>query len=188
LIQTFENTNYKAQALLDFSRKCYNADQTITAIKYFNRISGLELTDERLYNDVRHFELLMLASRRDLINLARQINKGITFERSRALEKSFYTALIAESGSDTLTAKKNYEILARYNPYLEDGVIAAAEFFRKQKNSGLRAYNILAEAIQINDNSLRLLKAYAAEAARSGFDDYAASAAIRIRELERKLR
>jgi len=188
LIQTFDNTNYKAQALLDFSKKCYDANQSTAAIKFFNRISGLELTDERLYNDVRHFELLMLASRRDLSNLAQQINKGITFDRSRSLEKSFYTALIAESGGDTLTAKKNYEILARYNPYLEDGVIAAAEFYRKQKNSGLRAYNILAEAIQINDNSLRLLRAYAAEAARSGFDDYAASASIRIRELEQKLR
>ena len=87
-----------------------------------------------------------------------------------------------------MTANKNYEILARYNPYLEDGVIAAAEFFGKQKNSGLKAYNILAEAIQINNNSLRLLKAYAAEAARSGFDDYAASAVSRIQELEEKVR
>jgi len=188
LVQTFENTNYKAQAILDFSQKCYEADLTTAAIKYFNRISGLELTDERLYNDVRHFELLMLASRRDLVNLARQINKGITFDRSRSLEKSLYTALIAESGGDTLTAKKNYEILARYNPYLEDGVLAAADFFRKQKNSGLRPYNILAEAIQINGNSLRLLKAYVAEAMRSGFDDYAASAAGRIEQLEQKLR
>jgi hypothetical protein len=187
-IQAFENTNYKAQAILDFSKKYYAADQLIPAIKYFNRIAGLELTDERLYNDVRHFELLMLASRRDLQNLARQINKGITFDRSRSLEKAYYTAIIAESGGDTLTAKQNYEVLSRYNPYLEDGVIAAANFFRGQKNSGLKAYNILAEAIQINNNSLRLLKAYAAEAARSGFDEYAASAASRIYELEQKLR
>lgn len=187
LVQTFENTDYKAQAILDFSKKCYDADETVLAIKYFNRISGLELTDERLYNDVRHFELLMLASRKELANLASQINTGISFDRARFLEKSFYTALIAESNGDTLTARRNYEMIARYNPYQEDAVIAAADFFRKQKNPGLTAYNILAEAIQINDNSLRLLKAYAAEAARAGFDDYAASAAMRIQELEKKL-
>ncbi|HEY5919173.1 MAG TPA: hypothetical protein VIU13_17265, partial [Chryseolinea sp.] len=121
-------------------------------------------------------------------NLARQINKGITFDRSRSLEKAYYTAIIAESGGDTLTAKQNYEVLSHYNPYLEDGVIAAANFFRGQKNSGMKSYNILAEAIQINNNSLRLLKAYAAEAARSGFEEYAASAASRIHELEQKLR
>ena len=187
LVQTFENTDYKAQAILDFSKKCYEADQTVTAIKYFNRISGLELTDERLYNDVRHFELVMLASRRELADLARQINNGVAFDRTHSLEKSFYTALIAESSGDTLTARKNYEMLAHYNPYLEDAVIASAEFFRKLKNPGLKAYNILAEAIQINNNSLRLLKAYAAEAARAGFDDYAASAANRIEELENTL-
>jgi hypothetical protein len=187
VVQTFENSNYKAQAILDFSKKYYEADQLVPSIKYFNRIAGLELTDERLYNDVRHFELLMLASRRELRNLAQQINKGITFDWSRSLEKSLYTALIAESSGDTLTAKQNYELLSRYNPYLEDAVISAAAFFRGQRNSGLKAYNILAEAVQINGNSLRLLKAYAAEAARSGFDDYAASAAFRIQELEQNL-
>jgi tetratricopeptide (TPR) repeat protein len=188
LVQAFESADYKAQAILDFSKKCYDADQLAPAIKYFNRIAGLELTDERLFNDVRHFELLMLASSGDLQNLARQINTGITFDRSRTLEKSLYTALIAESSGDTLTAKQNYEILSRYNPYLEDGVIAAANFYRGQKSSGLKSYNILAEAIQINTNSLRLLKAYAAEATRSGFDEYAASVANRILELEQNLR
>ncbi|HMG89354.1 MAG TPA: hypothetical protein VK589_04825 [Chryseolinea sp.] len=188
VVQTFENTDYKAQAILDFSKKCYEADKLAPAIKYFNRIAGLELTDERLYNDVRHFELLMLASRGDIQNIARQINKGITFDRSRSLEKSLYTALIAESSGDTLTAKQNYEILSHYNPYLEEGVIAAAAFFRGQKNSGPKSYNILAEALQINGNSLRLLKAYVAEARRSGFDEYAASAASRIQELEQNFR
>lgn len=188
LVQSFDNVNYKAQALLDYSKKFYDEDELIASIKYFNRIAGLELTDKRLYEDVRYFELLMLASRRDLLNLARQINKGITFDTSHSLEKYYFTALIAESGGDTLAARKNYEIISHYNPYLEDGVIAAADFYRRQKNPGLKPYKILAEAIQTNNTSLRLLKAYVAEATRSGFDDYAASAMSRIQELERNRR
>jgi len=186
LIQTFDNVNFKAQAILDLSTKYYDADNDVSAIRYFNRIAGLELTDKKLYDEVRHFELLMLASRRDIPNLRGQINKGITFDRSRELEKLLFTSLIAESSGDTTTAKTNYNILATYNPYLEEGIIAAADFFRKQKNPGLKPYNILAEAIQINANSIRLLKAYAVEATRSGFDEYAYNVIERIKVLEGK--
>ena len=91
--------------------------------------------------------------------------------------------MIAESSGDTVTAKKNYRILSTYNPYFEEAVIASANFFRKH-NGGFSAYNILAEAIQINANSIRLLKAYAVEAEQKGFDEYAYNARLRVRELE----
>ncbi len=188
LLNSFENPNYKAQAILDMSRRYYDADQLVPAIRYFNRIAGLALSDKRLYNDVRHFELQMLASRGEARILASQINNGTTFTSSQALEKMLYTALIAESGGDTTLARKNYEILATYNPYLEEGIIAAGNFFRAHSTDNLKAYSILAEAIQINSNSIRLLKAYVAEASRVGFDDYAGSAALRLRALEDSLR
>ncbi len=187
IVNTFDNVNYKAQAILDFSRRYYDAGDLVPAIRYFNRIAGLELTDKRLYDDVRHFELLMLADRGDMVSLARQINKGITFDRTHTLDKLLFTALIAESSGDTIAAKKNYEILGRYNPYFEEGVISAASFFRRN-GKGLKPYTILSEAIQINGNSMRLLKAYAAEAERMGFDEYAYNATLRIRELEAAIR
>jgi hypothetical protein len=71
-----------------------------------------------------------------------------------------------------------------YNPYFEEGIIAAADFYRGQNNDRLRPYTILAEAIQINGNSIRLLKAYVAEAMRQGFDEYAISAGRRLAELQ----
>ena len=185
---TFENANYKALAILDFSKKYYEADQIVPAIKYFNRIAGLELSDKKLYEDVRHFELQMLASRSDVSNLARQINKGITFDASHSLEKLLYTALIAESSGDTTLARKNYEILGTYNPYFEEGLIASSNFFRNHNIGGLKSYNILAEAIQINANSIRLLKAYTMEATRLGFDEYAFNAQQRLKNLQDALR
>ncbi|MBA4058294.1 MAG: hypothetical protein C0490_26490, partial [Marivirga sp.] len=166
----------------------YDAGEFIPAIRYFNRIAGLELTDKRLYEDVRHFELLMLSERGDMIALARQINKGITFDRTRALEKLLFTALLAESSGDTTLAKKNYEILGTYNPYFEEGIISAAAFFRKHGKNKLKPYTILAEAIQINSNSIRLLRAYASEAGRMGFDQYAFNVIERLKELEKNLR
>ena len=184
IAETFTNVNYKAQAILDLSKKYFEADQLKPAILYFNRLAGLALTDKKLYEDVRHTELRMLAYRKDVRNLATQINNDIVFDNSQALEKMLYTALIAEANGDVALARKNYSILGRYNPYFEEGIIAAANFERNQNEKGLNAYNVLAEAIQTNANSVRLLKAYIVEASRQGFDVYVQSAVMQLQEIQ----
>jgi hypothetical protein len=146
------------------------------------------LSNKKLYDDIRHVELLMLAYRGELRSLASQINKDVTFDNSRSLEKLLYTALIAESSGDSTLAAKNFKILGSYNPYFEEGIIAAANFYRHQSKDRLKPYSVLAEAIQVNNNSIRLLKAYVAEASRQGFDEYARSAAQRLAELEKVFR
>jgi hypothetical protein len=185
LANSFQNENYKVQALLDYSKRFFEAGQLIPSIRYYERISGLPVTDKNLFEEVRHFELRLLASRGEVRGLATQINKGIEFPAERNLEKMYYTALLNESSGDTTSARANYAVLARYNPYFEDGIIAAFNFFKKQKPDGFEAYNILAEAIQINGNSIPLLRVYSNEALRVGLDEYAASAAERIIELEK---
>lgn len=184
LVNTFDNQNYKAQALLDISRQYFDAGYVSPAIRFYNRVAGLELTDTTLYSDVRHFELLMLASRRELRSLATQINKGITFGPSRFLEKTLYAGLFAAASGDTVNAAKNFEIVGTYNPYFEEGILAAAEFFKGHRKNNLKSYNILVEAIHVNTNSIRLLRAYINEAGRQGFDEYVASATERLRYLE----
>lgn len=87
-----------------------------------------------------------------------------------------YTALISEASGDTLTAQKNYEVLAVYNPFFEEGAIAAARYFKDHSTDEFRAYSILAEAKQSNPGSIRLIMAYITEATRVGFDDFAADA------------
>jgi hypothetical protein len=187
LLNNFSDPNYKAQAILDASKRYYYAGLIYPAIRYFNRIAGLQLTAKGLYEEIRHFELLMLASQRDFEGLIRQINNNITFDSNRSLYKILYTALTAEASNDTTLAKKNYEILAAYNPYLEEAIIASADFFRRHDKNKLKAYSILAEAIQINSNSIKLLRAYVAEATRIGFDQYAYDAGQRLAILESEL-
>lgn len=187
ITNTFNNPNFKAQALLDMTRKQFRAGNMIRAIKYINQISGLELTNRNLYEEVRFTELLMLAWRGELPSLASQINKGIEFTRGHELEKMLYTALLSEANGDIDKAQKVYRLLGTWNPYFEEGIIAAANFFRRQSDDRLAAYNILVEAIQVNYNSLRLLTAYAEEAERLGFDDYAASARQRLIGVRQRL-
>ncbi|MGC3946252.1 MAG: hypothetical protein QM762_17335 [Chryseolinea sp.] len=187
-LERFESDDYKAQTLLDYSKRYYEAGKLIPAIRYFHRIGGLKLTSKELHNQIQHFELLMMARQKDLKGLATQINSGITFDQSTQLNKWLYTAMIAESSGDTTVAKSYYSLLAAWNPYLEDGVIAAANYFRTHGHNKLRAYAILAEAIQINNSSIPLYEAYIREATRVGFDDYAAGASERLQELQRNLK
>jgi hypothetical protein len=183
LASSFKNVNYKAQVLLEMSKKLFKAGEIAQAIRYFNRISGLELTHKKLYDDVRFFELEMLASRKETFQLIKQLNKGVEFDNTRHLEKCLYTALLQESNGQLSEAAKNYQIAGTYNPYYEVGVLAAADFFRRQDAKSIKAYDLLAEAIQVNNKSLKLMLAYAAEAARMGFDEYAASAAAQAEAL-----
>jgi hypothetical protein len=184
---SFENPNYKAQALLEYSERLFDAGYITPAIRMYQRIAGLKMTDKKLYDHVRFFELRLLAARGDMRGVANQINKGIEFTQERNLEKMYYTALMSEVNGDTLTARKHYEILGRHNPYFEDGILAAYNYFRSYK-PGFYAYNILAEAIQVNANSVRLLRAYYDESLRMGLEEYAASTAGKIQELEARER
>jgi hypothetical protein len=182
---TFNSADYKAQALLDMAKRQFTAGHLAPAIKYLNRISGLELSDRQLYNDVRYTELLMLAWRGELSLLAAQINKGVEFEPGHELEKMLYTAMLSEANGDLEKARNHYSLLGTWNPYFEEGIILAANFFREHDADRLAAYNILVEAIQVNYNSYRLLNAYADEAERLGFDQYAASARERVMAIVR---
>ncbi|RAV97773.1 tetratricopeptide repeat protein [Pseudochryseolinea flava] len=184
LLNGFTNANYKAQALLDVSKRLFDEGKVVKAIRYYQRIAGLSLTDSNLYNNVRHFELEMLASRGELRSLATQINKDIHFGPTRFLQKVWYTALLSEQSGDLATATRNYDILASYNPFFVEGLEAAAAFYRKKDAKSLKPYNILAEAVQVNKRSLKLLRAYHAEAIRMGFDEFAATAAETIVEIE----
>ncbi|HEY8512339.1 MAG TPA: hypothetical protein VIL31_10295 [Cyclobacteriaceae bacterium] len=186
ILPTFTDNNYKANALLDMSRRQFERTNLHKAIRYFNQLEGLQLTDENLFNDIRHFELLLLAERRETDKIVRAINEGIEFPPDRYLEKTLYQALVAEANGDSVLAEKNYQIVGTYNPFFEEGVIAAARHYREHSSDHLKAYNTLAEAVQLNNTSVKLWSAYIEEALRVGFDEYAASAYEKVEELRRR--
>lgn len=184
VLNSFENANYKGQALLDRTAALLKADRLIPAIRTFNKIAGLELTDKRLFESIQLLELRMLASRKEIFQLAQQINKGVNFDQSRTADRLLYTSLIAESNRDTVKAEQGYRILAGANPFFEEGVLAAVDYYRSRDPQSMKPYTILVDAIYTNKFSQRLLRAYAEEARRRGFEEYAVSAFERLKELE----
>ena len=96
-----------------------------------------------------------------------------------------YTAMLSEASGDTIAAEANYKVLAVYNPFYEEGIIAAARYFKSHSTDSFKAYNILTDALHVNRRSVRLLTAYIAEAARMGLDNYAREAEATLNEIEK---
>jgi predicted negative regulator of RcsB-dependent stress response len=182
LVATITTENYQARAWLDFSSKLYAQDELVPAIRFFQKIKGLTLTDKKLYEDIQHFELLLLAQQRSYKALGEQINLGVTFEPRQTDRKVYYTALLTYASGRKDEARKLFEWLGTANPFFAEGITAAAIFFQEQQEPA-QAYRILAEALQRNPHSVKLLKTYAMSAATQGFDEYAASAIQTLRGL-----
>jgi hypothetical protein len=185
VVNSIQDVNYKAQALLDWSQHQFKFGKTAAAIRTFNKLDGLKLTDKSLYDRMQHVELELMASRGQLRLLAEKINEGITFSRSQQLEKMLYAAMFSEVSGDTLAAEANYKVLAVYNPFYEEGIIAAARYYKSHSTDSFKAYNILTDALHVNRRSVRLLTAYVAEAVRMGLDNYAAEAEATLQEIEK---
>ncbi len=171
LAESFQDMNYRGQACLDMCQKLWKHDQTEAAIRLYRDLGDLQITDEDLYRETQWFELKMLASEKNIRQLAQKINQGVEFDRDHILEKHFYTGLLNEASEDTATARQNYELIAYMNPFFEEAVIHSANFFSLM--DPFEAYNILLNALEVNPNSIKLLKAYILQCARVELNSYA---------------
>jgi hypothetical protein len=176
LIRQINNEDFRAKAILDRSRKWFAQDETGRAARVFSKLQGLHLTDNRLFAEIKYFELHLFAARRQWPFLQEQVDKGILFGPYREADRVYYTALQQADAGDTLKAGKNFEWLARNNSYFDEGVVAAAQFFQRHGADKRKPYRILSGALQANPFSVRVLKAYIPVALNSGYDVYAASA------------
>jgi hypothetical protein len=181
VVDSVKDDNYKVAALLQMSERQFDIMNTQAAVRYLKQVGNIPITDKTLFEKVQHFELLLLASTGDLKGLSAKLEEGIEFSKERELEKLLYEALLGEASGARATVERNYAVLGRYNPFFEDGIIAAARYYKKQNENDMRAYSILAAAVHANTTSYRLWMAYINEALSVGFDGQAAEA-LRLAE------
>jgi hypothetical protein len=146
-------------------------------------MQGLHLTDLRLFDDIKYFELRLFAAQGQLAKLQEQVQKGVTFGPYKQVESVYYSALIHFFQGDTVQAAREFNWLAVSNPYFDDGIVTAASFFDRQSTNKQKVYSILSEALLVNPNSVKILKAYIGVANRLGYHDFAASALNTLRPL-----
>ena len=181
MIQKISDGNLRARAILDRADYLFRLDRISEAIRVFKKLESIPISDEALFQSVSLLELRMLAARRELSLLAKQINKGFRFDGLQTSDKKYFTGLL--SVSDTAKARINYAWIIENNPLYEDGMIAAADFFRTHTSDHLKPYTILTEALHANPSSVKILKHYIREASRIGFTDFAATALEDLRKV-----
>lgn len=184
LTSELERDELKARAILIRSQNLFESDQIDRAILTFKQIEGLQLIDKNLFDDIKYFELALMAKQKDLAGITSLLeNNNLGFVGQRKNERIYYQTLLHESTGDSIAASKNYNWLANANPYDEEAIIAAANYFKRKGADNLKTYSILVEALYSNPFSIKLLKAYSLEAARLGFAEYANDALERLRSL-----
>ncbi|MFN8343052.1 MAG: hypothetical protein U0V64_15425 [Cyclobacteriaceae bacterium] len=181
-LRQLSSDDQRAKAILERCQRYFDRDELLSAIVTFQLTSGLQLSDRNLLDDIRHFELLMLADRRELNTIAQQINnQQLQFGPDRLAEKIYLAALLDVASGKSTDATAKFQWLVREQPLFSPGVVAAADFMRQQsRDKQLDVYKLLAAALHRHPHSVRILKAYIAEARAAGFDEYADSAAATL--------
>ncbi|MEP2773479.1 MAG: hypothetical protein ABJH05_15110 [Fulvivirga sp.] len=181
VVDRIESEDYKARAIFEMAKKLWRMDQSEPAIAYFSKLADLKITDADLYEAIQWFELKMLAAEGNIRGLAQKINQGIKFDNEHIIEKHYYTGLLKEASGDTIQAREHYELVAYKNPFFPESVIAAANFVGITDR--FEAYHILLSALEINPNSVRLLKTYILQCARIENENYAEHSLGALKEL-----
>ncbi|MBS1544486.1 MAG: hypothetical protein JST14_12690, partial [Bacteroidetes bacterium] len=164
------------------ARRFNDLDDNRSALSLLSRLNGSRVTDKNILTELKYFELrlLMALGRWDLVEP--QLKAGLTFVPYHEVERVYFLAAMEEKQGHKEAASQHFNWLGKSNPYFDDGIVAAARFFRQQGNK-LKAYHILSEAIQVNGHSVKILKLYIIVALENGFDNFAAGALTTLKEL-----
>jgi hypothetical protein len=91
-------------------------------------------------------------------------------------------ALVSQHGGSEKLPGQYFNKLER-NPFFEKGILKAANYYHNIPGDEFRAYNTLLGALEVNEYSVRLLKAYGIQCARLNLDTYRDSTLERLQEL-----
>ncbi|PJJ47931.1 tetratricopeptide repeat protein [Hymenobacter chitinivorans] len=94
----------------------------------------------------------------------------------------YYRAALAQAENQAPAAAKFYAQVVREAPYLEQAVLAAADFYLSRQQD-MPAYNALLKGLEYNPESVPLLKAYTLAAIPAGLGEYAAASLEKLRPL-----
>lgn len=180
LITQIVNEDLRAKAYLNRARQYFAVDELPSAARQYAHLKGLHLRDTELFAEIKYFEMQLLAAQGRMDALQAIIDQGILFGPYHETERVYYEGLKLWAAGDTAEAGKRFDWLSQNNWYFDEGVVTAARF---NMNDIHKAYRILSDALQVNQESVKILKAYIPVALARGFDRYAADALQTLRTL-----
>ncbi|WP_109831558.1 tetratricopeptide repeat protein [Reichenbachiella versicolor] len=134
----------------------------------FNEYSNLDTTRYSV-------EIEQLKNLEQALDSGLVVWKGHQYDFEREATK--LQAIISDEGG-----KEAYIALGLNNPFYEEGVIATAEFLNKNGENE-EAYNVLQNAITINEYSEALIREYIDQCFKMGLTSYAESTILRLYDI-----
>jgi hypothetical protein len=105
---------------------------------------------------------------------------GYTYDKEKE-DLASLNALISGESKETIAV--DFELLGMQNPFFEAGVLASTDYFNNVQKDRDTAYNILHNAISINEYSAPLIKAYIDQCFDLGLLSYAEDTILRLYDI-----
>ncbi|SHK61232.1 hypothetical protein [Hymenobacter psychrotolerans] len=112
----------------------------------------------------------------------RQLTESGYFAPADQPYRLYFRAALADNLRQSKQAEQLYRRLRQEAPFLEPGMLAAADFYARQQDY-LGAYGVLQAALEVSPASVPLLKAYALAAIPAGLSEYATASLDKLRPL-----
>ncbi len=169
LINGLQESPFLILHQLDNVQQLIAIEQNEQALNELERIQidENELGLLRFRNNLKGF-LAAKLNKPDLVNEVNKESLSI-YPRNYRLLFEAYQAKIRE---DSILADNLMWQLGNQNMFFEESVLLASDYFN-ERNQKDKAYEILMEAVRLNENSIRLLKSYTLQAIQLNLVSYA---------------
>jgi tetratricopeptide (TPR) repeat protein len=161
----------KARAILVRSKKYLSAEQPSDCLMFLKKLNEMEITDERLREEIRVFSLVFFTQQKQwpAVNQQREVLK----DRSHHSACLYAEASLAWENKEFRTAESKFQYVVDHDPYLEDAIIDASHFFEQMDSTSLKPLSVLTEGLLARPQSVKVLKAYTLKAAKLGYAEEA---------------
>jgi len=184
VVNSIENEELKARALIEYSKKWYLMDEPEIAARYLNMLEGLTPAKESTLAEFNYMNCMLLANSRNWEELKIQINSVSLLKKYYRNELIYWQALLDEKDGKIKEAGNKFMYLGRANMYFEEGVVAASQYIATDTTiDRIDSYSMLVEGLMVKPASVKLLKEYIKESAIIGFDDEAAESLEKLKTL-----
>jgi tetratricopeptide (TPR) repeat protein len=183
ILSTIADPELKVRSIIDRCKKLDEADEPDLAVEALSYLKGISITHKDLLQEIAHLNLLFFARQKKWQVVEQQMNSGITFNRNYKLEKIYLDALLDVQAGRRKEARRKFTWLIHANAYFEDAIVAGVEFLSQSNPDTLTIYAALADAIELNPHSIKLLKVYTVLSARLEFEDIAQESLEKLKTL-----
>lgn len=179
IINSINDNDLRARAIIERTKKWYQLDEVEEAIKELQPLRGIQLTNKKLADEIKVLNLMLSASTQQWAF----IESGLKSDFPNEYRNEFIylnTLLAQQKGTDVKSAMA---YLSDVNYLFEEGLIAAAEYYEKDTTNRLKPYTLLVNGLLARPYSVKLLKAYSKLAANLGFEDEAQQSLAKLKKL-----